>query len=150
MRILDLILDRISETQLFEMAFRRKEALSHALHLSDQISMHIIKVLMYGQCEHTNQWCQEIDGWLRGIQRYRLKTNSKPLPYRDLLYLLHEGPLEHVSEVQDKMNEIFADYPSLIIVQPDAAQIHKQLLELYSRICLDISQEKFKTLTDYL
>jgi hypothetical protein len=64
--------------------------------------------------------------------------------------LLHEGPLEHVWEVQERMNELYSDYPQQTITQPDASVLHKQLEEIYSRVCYDISERKFKSIEDYL
>jgi hypothetical protein len=150
MRIVDILLDRLCETRLFEMAFERKRAINNADSLCDPISMHMIKVLMFGQATQRQHWLKEIDTWLRSVQRHILKTTKKPLPFKDLMYLLHEGPLEHVWEVQDRMNELYSDYPQQTITQPDAAVLHKQLEELYSRVCYDISEKKFKTISDYL
>lgn len=150
MRIIDLLLDRLSETRLFEMAFERKKAVDKAISITNQLSRHMIKLIMYDQCQETNHWCTEVDSWLHDIQDTTLKASQRPLPYRDLMYLLYECPLEHISEVQKKMNRIHKQYLSHKIVEPDAGVVHKRLMDIYSQVCKDISEEKFETIADYL
>ena len=150
MRLFDLFLDQLSETRLFEMAFDRKKAIEHADSLEYQLSMHMIKLLMFEQRGLHTHWCKEVNIWFWSIQLKKLKATKKPLPYRDLMKCLHEGPLEWISQVQEKMNYLSGEYPDLKIVQPDAAHIHKLLIDIYSRVCFDISREKFAAISEYL
>jgi hypothetical protein len=149
MRLFELLMDRLCDTSLMEMAFQRKQARTHATGLSNQLSLHMIKILMFGKAVQLAHWIKECDVWLHDIQDMTLKNTKKPLGYADLMYLLHEGPLELVEQVQKKMNRLYREYPDHEITEPDAGAIHKQLLDIYSRICLDISQEKFKTVAEY-
>lgn len=144
MRWIDLLLDGLNQTTIFEMAHRRRDAVQFALNLSEQIAEHVLKILVFERGGHTQHWHKEINTWLRSIQSKQLKSTGRPLPRQDLMRLLHEGPFEHLGEVKDRIRDAVRNYPNHKIKQSDASVIHQQLASLYSAICSNISLNQFE------
>jgi hypothetical protein len=150
MRLFDLFLDTVADTTLFEMAFKRKKAKDSVASVSYQLALHILKIIVFEASEERSHWIKEADVWLRQVQNTKLKNTKAPLPYLDLMEILHEGYLETVLEVQDLMNYLHQEYPTHQIIEPDAKVVHKQLLDLYSHLCFDLANKRFTKIEDYL
>jgi hypothetical protein len=149
MKIRDLIIDRLSETAIFEMAFRRKIAIDKARSLQNQIARHLIKLEMYASSSQINHWRTELNGWLHDIQDNELKHTGKPLDKETLFNILFDEPLGAISDVQSKMNKIHREYQNFPLDQPDAATINKNLYSVLFAICLDISNSNFQDVKNY-
>jgi hypothetical protein len=150
MRIKKIILDYLSETKLFEMAFERKIATTKARSLQNQIARHIIKVCMYSKSKYMEHWCDEINAWLNDIQDTELKGTGKPLDMDTLMKILFEEPMETINEVQRKMNKIYRIYPTLSIDEPDAGIVHNHIYMIMKSACVDIANDRFTSINRYL
>ena len=150
MKIKELVLDAIINTKLFEMARSRDDALRLLTSLQFQIGLHILKILMYGKTQDYKHWVNEINTWLNDVQSIYLKPSKKRLGADVYKKYLWEHLFESVSEVQNHMNRLYREYPNSTIIQPDAILIHKELLEILNKICDDVSQNKFATITNYI
>ena len=64
MKIFEIILDQVSNTALFEMAFDRKEAIKKFQNLDYQIQRHLIKITAFKDGLNYQHHCGEINGWL--------------------------------------------------------------------------------------
>ena len=107
MRIIEIIIDSLIKTSIFEMAFAKADAIRKTSELQFEISEHLVKVFMYSEySEHVNHWCNELNSWLKKIQKLKLKNSNKPLPYNVLRKILWEQPVESIEEVQSHMNHI--------------------------------------------
>jgi hypothetical protein len=149
MRLID-IFDRLCETTLFEMAFRRKTLINHARGLQNQIARHLIKILMFQSSELTSHWCTEVNSWLRDIQDSELKGKNQPLDRRILFEILFTEPLGTVADVQNKMNRLAREYPSIKIQEAVADVINKKLYYILDDICADIEKSQFWDIKNYL
>jgi hypothetical protein len=149
MKLRDLIIDHLSETAIFELAFRRRIAVDKARNLQNQIARHLIKLQMYADSEHRNHWCAELNGWLNDVQDNELKHTGSPLDKATLFNILFHEPLGTIKDVQSKMNKIYPEYQNVPLTQPDAAMVHKNLYGVLSAICVDISNSKFYDIKDY-
>lgn len=99
MRIKDLMVDWLSDTELFEMAFARKDAINKVRNVQSQIARHIIKYFYYDVTEDTKKhWASEINSWLNLIDELELK-NKKKLSGEIYYKLLFSEPLETTSEI---------------------------------------------------
>lgn len=150
MKITEIAIHLMMKTSIFEMAFARAEAIKKVSELQFEIAEHLIKVFMYSESEFVNHWCNELNSWLRKVQRYKPKSSKKPLPYEVLRKILWEQPLESIDEVQSIMNEVSYDYQNVKINEPDAQVVHKHVEDVLSKICADISENKFRDVGNYL
>ena len=150
MKIKELVLDAIINTKLFEMARSRDDALRLLTSLQFQIGLHILKILMYSKTQDCKHWVNEINTWLNDVQSIYLKPDKKRLRAEVYKKYLWEQLFESVGEVQNHMNRLYREYPDSEIVQPDANLIHKELLEMLNKVCDDLSQNKFTTITNYI
>jgi hypothetical protein len=106
---------------------------------------------MYGNVRDYEHWSSEINGWLKSIQRYKLKGSKERLSRDTLMKILWEGMFEYVEEIQEHMGEIDREYSkSYKIMEYQPALLHKQLREIMLNICDDLSQGKFLDIKNYL
>jgi hypothetical protein len=131
------------------MAFEKKVAINNARHLQTEIAYHLVKLSMYSESLFINHWSQEVNTWLKKIQRHKLKGTNRPLDKQDLFNILFVEPLETIDEVQDYMNDAYEEYPDLQIDQPSAAEINKNLAWQLQGICQDIARKQFKDIRNY-
>jgi hypothetical protein len=150
MRLREVVLDYLSETKLFEMAFERKVAVNKARNLQNQISRHLIKVYMYRDSEYVNHWCNELNTWLNDIQDNIIRGTKRPLDFDTLMKILFVEPLESIAEVQNLMNRVHREYKDLEIDQPDAAVVHKNIYLIVQKICDTISSGRFQDIQTLL
>lgn len=150
MKIREILLDRIIESKLFEMAFEKKIAMDKARHLQNQIARHMIKIAMYGKSDYVKHWIQEVDGWLYDIQDNKLKGTNRPLGGKDLRKILINEPLGTINDVQTKMNRIYNEYPTLAIDEPNVDNISKMITWVLANSCDDIAGSLFKGIRKYL
>jgi hypothetical protein len=150
MRLREVVLDYLSETKLFEMAFERKVAVNKARNLQNQISRHLIKVYMYRDSEYVNHWCNELNTWLNDIQDNIIRGTKRPLDFDTLMKILFVEPLESIAEVQNLMNRVHREYKDLKIDQPDAGVVHKNIYLIVQKICDTISNSRFQDIQTLL
>ena len=131
------------------MAFERKVAIQKARNLQNQISRHLIKMIMYSNSEYVNHWYNELNSWLIDISDTTLKRTNRPLDRETLMKILFEEPMESVNEVQRKMNKIYNEYPELTIDEPDGRIVHNKLYNMLNNICDDIAVDKFYDIRKY-
>jgi hypothetical protein len=150
MRIIEILIDSLIKTSIFEMAFSKADAIRKTSELQFEIAEHLIKVFMYSESEYVNHWCNELNSWLKKIQKLKLKNSNKPLPYNVLRKILWEQPVESIEEVQSHMNHIYREYKNLSISKPDARVIHSHIAIVLHDICTDISKDKFYDVRNYI
>ena len=149
MRIKEVLINGLMSTAIFEMAFEKKVAMNNARNFQLQIAYHLVKLSMYNESSFANHWIQEVNTWLKNIQRHELKESNRPLDKQSLFNILFVEPLETIDEVQDYMNDAYEEYPDLKINQPSAAEINKNLNWQLSGICDDIANKQFKDIRNY-
>lgn len=150
MKITEIVLDWITSTKLFEMAFSRKDLINRVSAQDWQVDSHLLKVLMYGKVAAYNHWCQELNAALSGIQRLKLQGNKR-LSSDKYFELLWKGFLETPNEVQDHMSEIDREYSrSFKLINYNPNEVHKEALQIMQKVCDDLSLGKFVSIQDYL
>lgn len=83
MKISDLFLDYIIKTELFEMAYNRKEIINKTNDLTYEIINHMIKIYYFFDKNDYNGHIRSINSWIDKIQRMTLdgKKRLKPEIY---------------------------------------------------------------------
>ena len=151
MKIKDVFANWVSESQLFEMAFKRKVAIDKIRSFQLQIAKHLIKHLYYDVSEETKKhWEQEIDTWLNDIDETRLKK-GKTLDGSVYYHHLFTEPLGERSDVTRKIKKINTDVDmkqkeGLI----DITKLHENLEKILHDVSYDLFNEKLKNIREYI
>ena len=150
MRIKDLMVDWLSDTELFEMAFARKDAINKVRNVQSQIARHIIKYFYYDVTEETKKhWVAEIDAWLAIVDDLKLK-NGKRLS-GDIFYkLLFDEPLGEITDIQGIVKNIdkipgMRDYDKI----GSLTDLHIKCEKVLHAISYDLANDKFEDFLYY-
>ena len=149
MKIKEILVRSLMNTKLFEMAYERKQAINILVGIQDHIAEHLVKLFMYSGDRNVSHWKSEVDGALRRINRMRLKSSNDYLDKSTLFDYLFTQPVGTIDDVQVYMNDISRskDYRGLRIDQPDAREIHKQILFLMDDVTDELSTGTFRSIS---
>ena len=149
MRLIDLI----SYTTLCEMAFDRKTAKDKVTDLSSQIFEHLLKLFVFNSPENSAHWITEINGWLWKIDDIKLKTTKqKPSPH-DLhnWLILDSAPHYDAKWVTDTVGKLKRrQYKDISVREFDPTFVIDKMIQIMARVCIDISNNSFDDIKDYL
>jgi hypothetical protein len=79
MKLIDILLDSLNATILFEMAHSRSEAMSKVKNNAPQIVDHLIKYMAFDLPENRNHWIGELNALCEPLANILLKQNNKPI-----------------------------------------------------------------------
>lgn len=153
MRLRELLLNGIMNTRLFEMAFDRQTAKNKVTSLSPLIFDHLLKLWVLNSPQTANHWYSEIDSWLNQIDNIYLKSSKKKPSKQDLYNWLIFDSAPHYSE--EYMNHVITkwkrkEYATVPLRDFDTDVVLNQILSVIDKICMDISNNNFTTIDDYL
>jgi hypothetical protein len=103
---LRFVADKAVESPLLEMAIKRKEVVDHAKNLRNQISKHIIKIVLYPNDDSQRGWLNEVQAWLMSIHEARF-DRSKLLKASQYYEILWVGPFENTRLLDDCISHPF-------------------------------------------
>ena len=151
MKINDIIMDTIINSRIFEMAYQRKRAIDKISNFQEPIAIHLIKYFYYSASKETKQhWKKELDVWFKSIRRIKLK-NNKTLEGNQYYKLLFTEPLGERINVEDIIDDInYDENMKEMSGKMTISELHVKLEKLLHTISYDISNNKFKTINDYL
>ena len=152
MKLFELFLDKLSNTTLFEMAMERKIAKQKATDLSPQIIDHIIKIFIIDDASLVPHWIIEIDGWLRTIQKIKLKPSNKRIDFETLYkWMVFDSAPHYDGEyIEDTFNIIQHDYKKASFQKFDSDVLMSKVLAILKSVCEDIAVNKFISIENYL
>lgn len=152
-----LSLEWVGNNKLFEMSVPRKKAHRFISALGSPIVEQFLKLTYLNSPNDHNHWLQDgLNNYLSQIQKITLKpddTRPSPETYYiwlfDDIYTLNEGNI--VSEFRILRQ---VKYKSLLLKKPfNATEVLNDIQHLFnpgtSKLLLDISLNKFKTIEDY-
>jgi len=151
MRISDIILDRLSETKLYEMVRERQRAMDTVRNLADTVVEHCSKILMYGDTRERSVWISELGAYsdqiIAASARFRRKTGRSISSDRllDIMMTDDVRSLEKfqqlIEDIDRRVNRIAVkrNLPVMKIVV-DHEIIHRQILEILSRISSSLEE----------
>jgi len=154
MRITEIILDKLANTKLFEMARSRKDAKDIVTSLSPQIFVHLLKLFVFDSKENKNHWVIEIDGWLNQIDNIYLKPSNKKPDWQTIYnWLIFDSSPYYNSEFLNgcvrKMK--LTNYKNVVEYDYDADVVLNQILKIIEQVSKDLATpNKFITITDYM
>lgn len=153
MRIRELLLDKISESRLFEMAKSRRDAKDKITSLSPQLFDHLIKLFVFNSPENKQHWITEINTWLWQIDKVKLKPdNKKPNWQTQYNWIVFDSDphynRQYVDVTVDKM--IKRSYHSVKLYDYDSENVLNNILSILLQVCKDIENDQFIKIEDYL
>jgi hypothetical protein len=153
MRIYEILIDKLIETSLFEMAFDRKTAKNKITDLSPLIFEHLLKLFVFNYPQGRDHWITELNGWFKSINKIYLKsTNKKPSGTDIYTWLIFESaPHYDVNYLEDQVQiMIYEDYKNIPIHNYDPSWTLNKILSIIQNVSSDISKNKFRSIRDYL
>ena len=150
MKFSDLLLDKIIETDLFELVFKRKEILNKCFDLSPQICEHIIKLCCFINPVDINGHIKSINVWLDDIEKLRFKSNTR-LEY----HYYYDGIWNKFIDSKDDLERVFnklksKKYKNLPTRDVDFDLLYSKLCELMLDVSKDIEKYDLKDFDYYL
>jgi hypothetical protein len=149
MKIFEIILDQVSNTALFEMAFERKNAINAVRGKAKPIVDHLIYLLIYKNSKARNHWKSELSAFIDSIDYLYLKPSKRKLSGNDYYNLLFEEPLGgDIIQTEKLINQAIRkeDNPD-IKVNP---YILKESLEkIIHKLSFDLANDQYISIDDY-
>jgi len=152
MKIRELLLDKLSNSTLFEMAYERRKAKDTVTDLSPQIFDHLLKLFVFESPDTVNHWTQEINSFLNKINRIYLKPNkTKPDAVTLYTWIVDDSaPYYSVEYIKNTVDILTAQkYNAVKVRDYDPEWVLNKILSIMQLACKDIALNKFRTITDY-
>ena len=150
MRIRELLLDAVISTKIFEMAFKRKNAIDKIRNKQDVISEHLLKVLLFPNSRDVPGWKKELDVWLYDIGDIILKPYGDRLYSSDYMNLLFDEPIGTIRDIENKIKKIYRMHELMVPGTIDPLDISKQSALIMKSISNDLSVGEYKGIKSYL
>ena len=149
MRISEIILDKLNETALFEMAFERKTAINIVRGKAKPIVDHLIYLLIYKNSNARNHWKSELSAFINSIDYLYLKPSKRKLSGNDYYNLLFEEPLGgDIIQIEKLLSQALSKEGD-----PNATinpYILKESLEkIIHKLSFDLANDQYKSIDDY-
>jgi hypothetical protein len=151
MKITEIILDKIADSWLYEMAMYQREAKTFVQSLSPRIVQHLVKILVTESKTNHRKWAKEINMWLRDIQEIHLKPSGKTVSADTIFrWLTTDAPHQYDEMyVQRFVKTLARDYPNDPL-KPENSTVINDVLNILKRVSHDIEHKKFNSIVDYL
>ena len=154
MRLVDIVLDRVGESYIFEMARSRKEAKTLITGLSSPVVQHLIKLFVFNSPVNKAHWIKEINQWLNQIDDIYLKPSNKKPDWQTIYnWMVYDSSPHYSAEYIDGRVQkwLGGDYQGIQVYDYDAELVLNQILRILERVAKDISiPNKFRSITEYL
>lgn len=127
------LIDILRSTQLFEMAYRKSKAEDKIRELSHNVSIELLKILMYKDSKNQEHWRGKINGWLNDISDFSNIRKSKRLSKSIIFDLMFNEPLEEITQLQQKIKRVENEYygQSRYIDYNNIPQLHLDIKNIY-------------------
>jgi hypothetical protein len=146
MRLIDIVADKLANTNLMEMAFQRREVENRITDLANPLVVHLIKILVFPKSAYKDHWIKEVNNWLRTINKFKLKPKNKRPTYAQYNEWIIEK-WELYNQIPTILKELKTDYPSEKILLPN--RLREDLLTIMHSICKDLAKDELKYIKEY-
>lgn len=153
MKWADFLLNKITETDLFEMAYERKVIIDKCRDLSSQICFHIVKLTCFKNPNDVRGHLKSLNGWLDDIYIQRLKTSkkNKKLPkdvYYDEIWFKRVDDYTQLEYIAQYIKERY--YKNVELRDVDYSDLYDKLCEMMNKLCFDMEHNTLKLFDYYL
>lgn len=151
MWISEIILDKLNETALFEMAFDRKEAIRKFQNLDFQIKKHLLKIVAFKDGENYHHHCHELNNWLDDLNDTKWNRTQR-LNKDVIMNCLWMGPLGHGIEAVKEPIEKWVKNHTYVVPRNGLSyhQIYELLFRIYDEMSFDLSKGDVNNIQHYL
>lgn len=132
-----------------EMSIPRKKAEDICTSLGWQIFEHLVKVLYWEDFINYNKHLNDIDNWINKIDMIELKPNNKKVQEKDLYNWLYDEFHSSSNQLNKVINKLNKSYGLLKVINSKES-LSLKLKEIYSKLCKDLSLDKFNSIKDYI
>lgn len=150
MRISEIILDKLNETALFEMAFERKTAINIVRGKAKPIVDHLIYLLIYKNSNAINHWKSELSAFINSIDYLYLKPSKRKLSGNDYYNLLFEEPLGgDIIQTEKLLSQALSKEgdPNATI---NPYFLKESLEKIIHKLSFDLANDQYKSIDDYV
>lgn len=149
MKWADFLLDKVTETDLFELAYTRKRVLDKCFHLSSTICEHFVKLTCFDNPADVRGHIKSLNGWFRDIKRLQIKGNKK----LDSKYYYNEiwfNLVDSYKVLEDIFNDLREDeYAEVPIRKVNFKILYNKLCDVMNDIADDLEDRKFEGIEHY-
>lgn len=142
--------DLLINSNLFELAYKRKEILNKCFDLSPQICKHIIKLCCFINPIDVNGHLKSLNVWLGDIEDLKLKSNSR-LDYKSYYDEIWNKFIDSKEDLERIFNKLKSrEYKNLPIRKVNFNELYGKLCKLMLDVSKDIELYNLKNFDYYL
>lgn len=152
MKWADFLLDKITETELFEMAYERKVMIDKCRDLSSQICFHIIKLTCFNNPNDVRGHLKSLNGWIGDIYAQKLKTpkKNKKLPADVYYNEIWFNRIDDYIQLKDMTLYLKRSvYKNVELRKVNYSDLYDKLCEMMKKVCSDIEKDKLNDFEYY-
>lgn len=150
-KVIDLINEWMSESILYEQAYRRRKAKEEVLHLGSTFSLHLLKVLTMPENESFRHWIKELNGYCFTLNKLFLKPNKKKLEGNIYYELLFVGPIGGKRELRAALDHLNREYDLRVPNKQVQADILEELERIIHKLSYDFANDTYTgNIEDYI
>lgn len=142
--------DLLFNTELFELAYQRKEILSKCFDLSPQICKHIVKLCCFINPIDVKGHLKSLNIWLGDIEDLKLKSNSR-LDYKSYYDEIWNKFIDSKEDLERIFNKLKTRaYSNLPIRKVNFNDLYDNLCKLMKEVSRDIETDDLNNFDYYL
>lgn len=145
----DFLIDKLIETELFELAYSRKRVLDKCLFLSSAICEHFVKLTCFNNPDDVRGHIKSLNGWFKDIKRLQIKGNKKldsKYYYNEIWYNL----VDNYGVLEDIFNDLREDeYSNIPVRKVNFKNLYDKLCCVMEDIADDLEDRKFEGIEFY-
>lgn len=145
----DFLIDKLIETELFELAYSRKRVLDKCLFLSSAICEHFVKLTCFNNPDDVRGHIKSLNGWFKDIKRLQIKGNKKldsKYYYNEIWFNLVDS-YKVLEEIFDDLRE--DEYAEVTIRKVNFKILYNKLCDVMNDIADDLEDRKFEGIEHY-
>ena len=138
----DLLLDKIQETSLFEMAHKRANILDKCLFLCGQIQLHLVKIKFFYNKNDFNHHVKDINNWIKDIQRMTL-DGKKRLDKKYYYEGLFSDPIDDGDSYKDYFKDLITKKQGYLHLYEKEPRLNRKIghINFYGNVILGGNDE---------
>jgi hypothetical protein len=147
MKLLEVLCEKLINSQLFENAYRRQEVESKITNLALPITKHLIKILKWRDPRNYQKHIRDIDSWIYDIQTLTIKNGKRPTQqdYFKWMFIDCAANQRTLSRLILGLHR----YSNLPVLRTDE-EVFDIIKMFFWNISKDLSLDQYQTLTNYI
>jgi hypothetical protein len=143
---MEKIIDAIHNL-IYEMVIEKKHIENQISDKSEQIILHLIKILKWDDSNSYTGHIKSINGWFHFCQKK--KINKHRISAKHYQAWLFDEELENIQDLNNIVEYNLEEYDKLPVIRTNQ-EIFDIIQKIKLLICEDLSKFKFKTIENYI